>query len=47
MHYYAYELAHAIVGPLRFGAEALKIQRGEPVQPVLLHAHEPLYSGGL
>lgn len=24
MHYYAYELAHAIVGPLRFGVEALK-----------------------
>ena len=33
MHYYAYELAHAIVGPLRFGAEALKYSVESPFNP--------------
>ncbi|MFM7085323.1 MAG: polyhydroxyalkanoate depolymerase, partial [Hyphomicrobium sp.] len=33
MHYYAYELAHTIVGPLRFGAEALKYSVENPFNP--------------
>ncbi|HEX5665535.1 MAG TPA: polyhydroxyalkanoate depolymerase, partial [Hyphomicrobium sp.] len=33
MHYYAYELAHAIVRPLRFGAEALKYSVENPFNP--------------
>jgi poly(3-hydroxybutyrate) depolymerase len=33
MHYYAYEIAHAIVGPLRFGAEALKYGVESPFNP--------------
>ncbi len=33
MHYYAYEFAHAIVGPLRFGAEALKYSVESPLNP--------------
>ncbi len=33
MHYYAYELAHAIARPLRFGAEALKYSVESPFNP--------------
>ncbi len=33
MHYYAYEMAHAIVGPLRFGAEALRFSVESPFNP--------------
>jgi poly(3-hydroxybutyrate) depolymerase len=34
MNYYAYEFAHAFVGPLRFGAEALKFTVNSPFNPL-------------
>ncbi|MDX2307414.1 MAG: polyhydroxyalkanoate depolymerase [Hyphomicrobium sp.] len=34
MHYYAYELAHAIVRPMRFGAEAMKFTIDNPLNPM-------------
>lgn len=34
MNYYAYEMAHAFAGPLRFGAEALKFTVNSPFNPL-------------
>lgn len=34
MNYYAYELAHMAVAPMRFGAHALKMQIESPLNPV-------------
>ncbi len=34
MNYYAYEMAHAFVGPMRFGAEALKFSVNSPFNPL-------------
>ncbi len=34
MHYYAYEMAHAVVSPLRFGMQALRHTLGWPFNPM-------------
>ena len=34
MHYYAYEMAHAVVSPLRFGMQALRHTLDWPLNPM-------------